>query len=147
MKGYHQIPVHKNDVKKTAIATPFGLFEFLRMPFGLKNAAQTFQCLMDEVTQDLPGVLVYLDDVLIASRTVEDHVGHLRGLCQALKRFGLVVNQAKCVLGVDQIEFLGHKVTRHGIEPPTRQSESYNVISDTQNGEGPTEISGDGKFL
>ena len=117
VKGYHQIPVHKNDVKKMAIATPFGMFEFLRMPFGLKNAAQTFQSLMDEVTQDLPGVSVYLDDVLVASRTVEDHVHHLRGLCQALKRFGLVVNQAKCVFGVDQLEFLGHKITRHGIAP------------------------------
>ena len=117
VKGYHQIPVHKNDVKKTAIATQFGLFEFLRMPFLLKNAAQTFQRLMDEATQDLPVVSVYLDDVLVASRTVEDHIHHLRGLCQALKRFGLVVNQAKCVFGVDQLEFLGHKITRHGIAP------------------------------
>ena len=112
VKGYHQIPMHSSDVPKTAITMLFGLFEFLRMSFGLKNAAQTFQRLMDAATQDLPGVFVHLDDVLVVSTTVEEHIEHLRGLCEALKRFGLV-----SIFRVEQLEFLGHKVSRHGLEP------------------------------
>ena len=111
IKGYHQITVRAEDVPKTAIATPFGLLEFTRMPFGLKKAAQTFQRLMDSVTAQLTGVFVYLDDVLVASASYEQHERDLRQLFVALKRFGLVVNVGKCSFGVSSIEFLGHQVS------------------------------------
>ena len=117
IKGYHQVPVRAEDVPKTAIAMPFGLFEFLRMPFGLKNAAQTFQRLMDNVTGQLPGVFAYIDDVLVASPSAAQHERDLRHLFDALKRFGLVVNSSKCVFGASELQFLGHHVSARGIRP------------------------------
>merc|ERR1712015_461014 len=101
----------------TAVITPFGLWEFLRMPFGLRGAAQTFQRFMDRVTQGLRNIFVYMDDILIASESAADHQDDLRALFQRLDEHGLVVKKAKCVFGVDSIDFLGHRVDGNGITP------------------------------
>ena len=115
--GYRQVPVAEADICKTVVITPFGLFEFLRMPFGLENAAQAFQRLMDSVCNSLDHVFVYLDDILVASPTPQALQQHLRQLFQRLANYGFVINVAKCEFARSHLDFLGHRIDKTGATP------------------------------
>ena len=87
------------------------------MPFGLRNAAQTFQRFLDHVLHGLEFAYVYVDDVLIASRNPEQHLNHLRQVFTRFTQFGIIINPQKCILGVPELQFLGHMVPSKGIRP------------------------------
>lgn len=116
-KAFHQVPVNTDDIPKTAIITPFGLFEYTFMTFGLRNAAQTFQRMIDEVLRGLDFTFAYIDDIFISSTNYDEHVKHVREVLKRLQKHGLRINAEKCIFAQAEIPFLGHLVTPNGIKP------------------------------
>ncbi|GBL89308.1 Transposon Ty3-I Gag-Pol polyprotein [Araneus ventricosus] len=97
--GYHQIEVNPDDKDKTAFVCPFGMFRYKRMSFGLKNAPETFQRLMDQFRNGLPtvNILVYIDDIVVLSETFEQHIQDLKMVFDRLRKFKLCVNREKYI--------------------------------------------------
>ena len=111
----------EDSIAKTAITTSFGLWEFLRMSFGLKNAAQIFQRLMDSIFQRLDFVFVYLDDILVATKSPAEHYDHLRQIFTLLSSNGLTIQKSKCIFGVQELAYLEYLITVEGVRPlPSR---------------------------
>ncbi|GBG87870.1 hypothetical protein CBR_g46170 [Chara braunii] len=117
--GYHQTAIRPEDQHKTAFQTRYGLYEFVVMPFDLCNAPGTFQHTMNRIFHDYLDkfVIVYLDDILTFSKTVEEHVAHLDKVLSLLRQHKFKINGEKCELGRTRVLYLGHEISSEGLKP------------------------------
>eukprot|EP00253_Pinus_taeda_P002305 PITA_02305 len=115
--GYHQIRIKDEDIAKTTFRTRYGHYEFVVLPFGLTNAHATFMCLMNNIFHPYLDqfVLIFIDDILIYSRTIEEHYEHLRMVLQTLREHQLYAKFSKCDFFKEEIQYLGHVITKDGI--------------------------------
>ena len=121
-KGYYQVPMIVADIPKTCFVCHHGKFEFVRMPFGVRNAPAVFQALMTKILADCKSFASpYMDDVIICSNSWEDHKVHIREVLSRLKKAGLTANPAKCCWGGTTMEFLGHTVGNGTITIPDKR--------------------------
>ena len=118
--------MHTSSQEKTAFVTPQGLYEFRVMPFGLINAPAVFQCLMQQVIlslnldSEVEFVSVYIDDILVFSRTLEEHLLHLQQVIERAVQVGLKLKPSKCKFVWKELEYLGHIISQEGLKPSPR---------------------------
>ena len=117
-QGYHQIPLATEDQEKTTFVTPVGNYHYKVMPFGLKNAGSTYQRMMTKIFEPRLGknVEVYIDDMVVKSKLVSEHLADLSNIFEILRQHKLCLNASKCSFGVASGKFLGYMVTHRGIE-------------------------------
>jgi hypothetical protein len=116
--GFALIRIREGDEWKTAFRTRYGLYEFNIMPFGLTNAPATFQDMMNHVFSDMInlGLVIYMDDILVYAKTIQEHDDLVRKVLQRLTKNKLAAEPAKCVWRVTEVEFLGYITGRDGIK-------------------------------
>lgn len=121
--GFHQIPMDRIDAPKTAFSTPYGHYEFNRMPFGLKNAPATFQRLMDQILSGLQGIelFVYLDDIVIYASSLEEHKIKFNKLAGRLRQANLRLQPDKCEFLRREVNYLGHIISEEGVKPDPKK--------------------------
>src|SRR6266498_3702152 len=125
----------EKDKEKTAFITLWGLFEWNVMPFGLCNAPVTFQCLMNHILRKYLGdfALIYLDDIIIYSKTWKGHLNHLRLVFKVLREAGLMVKVKKYEFAKKELKFLGHVISREGIRTDSKKIEKMVNIGPPKN--------------
>ena len=125
-RGYHQVPVHQDSISKTAFITPKGKWEYLRMPFGLKNAPSLFQRMMNAALADMASfAAAYIDDIVVFSLNFDEHLSHLEAVLIRMGELGLTLKARKCQLARSDCQFLGHRVGRGQVRPLQAKIEAF----------------------
>ncbi|XP_003740380.1 uncharacterized protein K02A2.6-like [Galendromus occidentalis] len=130
--AYHQVELAENSRDLTAFITPWGLFRFKRVPFGLASAPAAFQRLMEQILWGIEGVIIYLDDVLIFGENEREHDDRLQAVLLAIRKAGMVLN-AKCVIRVTEIEFVGYSIGAGGIRPTAGNMRAIEDLPEPRN--------------
>ena len=138
-QGYHQIPLALSDQEKTAFVTPIRNYHYKVMPFGLKYSRSTYQRMMTKMFEPQLGksIEVYVDDIVVKSKVVFEHVGDLGVIFNILRKHNLRLNASKCSFGVGSGRFLSYMVTHRGIEVSPNQ---IKVIQNLQPPRNPKEV-------
>ena len=134
-QGYHQIPLATDDQEKTVFVTPVGNYHYKVMPFDLKNAGSTYQRMMTKMFELQLGknVEVYIDDMVVKSKLVSEHLTDLTNIFEILRRHKLRLNASKCSFGVELGKFLGYMMTHRGIEVNPDQIKAINSLQPPRN--------------
>ena len=113
--GYHHIPLDKSSIPKTAFNLPFSKYEYVKVPFGLAQAPAYFQELMTSKLKDFPFTIAYLDDIIIFSKTPQEHLSHIHMTFEKLRSANLSMKKSKCSFFTKEIQYLGHILSDTGI--------------------------------
>ena len=134
-QGYHQITLVADDQEKTAFVTPIGNYHYKVMHFGLKNTGSTYQRMMTRMFEPQLGksIEIYIDDMVVKSKVVSEHVRDLGDIFEILRRHKLRLNASKCSFGVRSGKFLGYMVTHKGIEVSLNQIRAVNSLQPPRN--------------
>ena len=132
-KGFWQILLNERASKLTTFATPHGRFRFLRLPFGLSCAPEIFQKVFAEIFKDIHGVGIYIDDIIIYANSLEEHNKILEKVLMRARENGVKFNKDKCKFAVQEITYIGHKLTQTGIKPDPHKIEAIKQIPPPQN--------------
>ena len=134
-QGYHQIPLALEDQEKTAFVTPTRNYHYKVMPFGLKNAGSIYQRMMTKMFEPQLGKNIedYIDNMVVKSKVVSEHVGDLENIFEILREHKLPLNASKCSFGVGLGKFLGYMVTHRGIEVNPDQVKAINNLQPPRN--------------
>jgi hypothetical protein len=147
--GYNQIRIKEEDMHKKTFTTPWGTFEYLRMPFGLSNVGATFQRAMDYAFRGMIGKLteIYQYDLTVFSKDGKTHINHLRQVLDRCREFGISPNPAKLVFGVNKGKLLGHIISKYGVKLDIERFESIGKVPLPKSKKAPQSFLGETDFV
>ena len=138
--GYHHISLDEASIPKTAFTSPFGKYEYIKVPFGLTQAPAYFQELMTGILKDFNFAIAYLDEIIIFSKTADEHLDHIKQVFKILISAHLSIKLSKCHFFTNEIQYLGHILSRKGIKPQPSKTQVIKSMHPPKNAQTSTHI-------